>query len=48
MNNLKNKYIYKGLYIITPDWNDTKKLILITKKIIKGGCSLIQYRNNVH
>lgn len=35
----------KGLYAITPDWNDTPRLIAATDAILRGGCAVIQYRN---
>ncbi len=35
----------KGLYIVTPDWDDTDKLLDITEKALKGGAALVQYRH---
>jgi len=35
----------EGLYAITPDWNDTPRLLQVTEAILKGGCRLLQYRN---
>lgn len=35
----------RGLYAITPDWNDTARLIASTEAILRGGCGIIQYRN---
>jgi len=35
----------KGLYIVTPDWDDTAKLLDATEKALKGGASLVQYRH---
>jgi thiamine-phosphate pyrophosphorylase len=35
----------EGLYAITPDWQETARLLLVTEAILKGGCRLLQYRN---
>ena len=35
----------KGLYIVTPDWDDTAKLLEITELALKGGASVVQYRH---
>ena len=35
----------RGLYIVTPDWDDTDKLLDITEKALKGGAALVQYRH---
>ena len=35
----------KGLYIVTPDMDDTAKLLEVTEKALKGGAELVQYRN---
>ena len=34
-----------GLYAITPDWTDTRRLLAATEAILAGGCRLLQYRN---
>ncbi len=34
-----------GLYAITPDGIDTKRLLVMTQKALAGGAKLIQYRN---
>lgn len=34
-----------GLYIVTPDWDDTQKLVDATELAIRGGASLVQYRH---
>lgn len=34
-----------GLYAITPDWEDTGRLLSVTRAILNGGCRLVQYRN---
>lgn len=35
----------RGLYIVTPDWDDTEKLVGATEQAIKGGATLVQYRH---
>jgi len=35
----------KGLYIVTPDWDDTQKLLEITEMALKGGAAVVQYRH---
>jgi thiamine-phosphate pyrophosphorylase len=35
----------RGLYLVTPDWHDTAKLLDITEQALAGGASLVQYRN---
>ena len=35
----------KGLYIVTPDWDDTAKMVEITEKALKGGAEIVQYRH---
>lgn len=35
----------KGLYIVTPDWDDTQKLVQATEQAVRGGASLVQYRH---
>ena len=35
----------RGLYAITPDWSDTKRLLTVTAAILAAGCRLLQYRN---
>lgn len=35
----------KGLYAVTPDWDDTPKLIAVTEAILRGGGRIVQYRN---
>lgn len=34
-----------GLYIVTPDWDDTQKLLDITEMALRGGAALVQYRH---
>lgn len=35
----------KGLYLVTPDWDDTQKLLRVTESALRGGAALVQYRN---
>lgn len=35
----------KGLYLVTPDWDDTQKLLDVTAAALRGGASLVQYRH---
>lgn len=34
-----------GLYAITPDWDDTARLIVAVRAAIAGGARVVQYRN---
>jgi thiamine-phosphate pyrophosphorylase len=36
-----------GLYVITPDWRDTVKLLVAARAAIEGGAKVLQYRNKV-
>jgi len=35
----------KGLYLVTPDWDDTDKMLAATEQAILGGATLVQYRH---
>ena len=35
----------KGLYLVTPDWEDTQKLLDVTEAGLRGGAALVQYRH---
>ncbi|MEA5098659.1 MAG: thiamine phosphate synthase [Burkholderiaceae bacterium] len=35
----------RGLYIVTPDWDDTAKLVDVTEQAIKGGAAIVQHRH---
>lgn len=35
----------RGLYLVTPDWDDTRKLLETTELALKGGIALLQYRH---
>lgn len=35
----------RGLYAVTPDWADTHRLLARVEAVLRGGGSLLQYRN---
>ncbi|MCH8619669.1 thiamine phosphate synthase [Undibacterium sp. TS12] len=35
----------KGLYIVTPDWDDTAQLVAVTEQALQGGANIVQYRH---
>ena len=35
----------KGLYLVTPDWDDTERLVAVSDAGLKGGAALLQYRH---
>lgn len=35
----------EGLYAITPDWSDTRRLLTATEAILAAGCRILQYRH---
>ncbi len=37
----------RGLYAITPDWQDTTRLLSVSHRILAGGARLLQYRNKL-
>lgn len=34
-----------GLYIVTPDWDDTERLLSVSEQALQGGAALLQYRH---
>jgi thiamine-phosphate pyrophosphorylase len=34
-----------GLYLVTPDWDDTARLLRATEQALLGGAALVQYRH---
>ncbi len=36
-----------GLYAITPDWPDSRRLLEVSEAILDGGCRILQYRNKI-
>lgn len=35
----------RGLYLVTPDWHDTPRLLAATEAALRGGAVWVQYRN---
>lgn len=35
----------RGLYLVTPDWDDTQRLLEITELALQGGAAIVQYRH---
>lgn len=35
----------RGLYLVTPNWNDTERLLAATEAALLGGAALVQYRH---
>lgn len=35
----------RGLYLVTPDWDDTARLLAVTDAALMAGASLVQYRH---
>jgi len=35
----------RGLYLVTPDWNDTERLLDLTHDALRAGAALVQYRH---
>jgi thiamine-phosphate pyrophosphorylase len=44
-NENKSANALRGLYLVTPDWDDTQKLLAVTEQALKGGVALLQYRH---
>ena len=45
--NMRDSFIIKGLYAITPDMADLNTLIQKTKMAIEGGAFMVQYRSKI-
>lgn len=37
----------RGLYIVTPDWDDTQQLLAVTEQALLGGAVIVQYRHKM-
>lgn len=35
----------RGLYLVTPDWDDTEQLLRVSRLALEGGTRLLQYRH---
>jgi len=46
--NMRDSFIIKGLYAITPDSVDLNTLIQKTQLAIEGGAFMVQYRSKIH
>ena len=38
-------YDLRGLYLVTPSWDDTARLLAATEAALAGGAALVQYRH---
>jgi thiamine-phosphate pyrophosphorylase len=45
---MRDSFIIKGLYAITPDMADLNTLIQKTQSAIEGGAFMVQYRSKIH
>ncbi|MBB5392592.1 MULTISPECIES: thiamine phosphate synthase [unclassified Herbaspirillum] len=45
MDHTDKQWHVRGLYIVTPDWDDTEQLVSATEQAIRGGAALVQYRH---
>ncbi len=34
-----------GLYLVTPDWDDTQQLLTVSEAALRGGAAMLQYRH---
>ncbi len=39
------KHFLRGLYLVTPDWDDTDQLLRVTDLALMAGASMVQYRH---
>jgi thiamine-phosphate pyrophosphorylase len=35
----------RGLYLVTPDWDDTERLLCVSEEALRGGAVVLQYRH---
>ena len=35
----------RGLYLVTPNWDDTDRLLAVTEAALRGGAAMLQYRH---
>ena len=45
MRMIRTSNIINGIYAITPDWEDTRQLIIKTEELLSNKINLLQYRN---
>lgn len=41
----KNQNKWRGLYLVTPNWDDTERLLQVTEQALEQGVCLLQYRH---
>lgn len=44
MNTFNSQHLH-GLYLVTPDWDDTAQLLQASEAALQGGAALLQYRH---
>jgi thiamine-phosphate pyrophosphorylase len=37
--------VKRGLYLVTPDWDDTARLVAVSRAALLGGATVLQYRH---
>lgn len=42
---MSEKLSQSGLYLVTPNWDDTEKLLAVTEVALQAGVSVLQYRH---
>lgn len=42
---MEQGHAMRGLYLVTPDWDDTERLLQVTEQALQGGATLLQYRH---
>lgn len=42
---MEHRSAMRGLYLVTPDWDDTDRLLKVTEQAVQGGATLVQYRH---
>ena len=35
----------QGLYLVTPNWDDTAQLLNVTRAALEAGAAMVQYRH---
>lgn len=40
-----DKHFMRGLYLVTPDWDDSARLLAVTEAALLAGAALVQYRH---
>lgn len=42
---MNTQYNLRGLYLVTPDWDDTEQLLQATEQALQAGPAIVQYRH---